>query len=84
MCAICLRYLNYIFSVSDICSLSQDQGPCGDWVLRHYYDKSSGQCQYFYYGGCEGNENNFETAEECESRCSEHENTDEEVIGEGK
>lgn len=27
-------------------------------------------CRQFYYGGCGGNGNNFETQEQCEQRCS--------------
>jgi len=30
---------------------------------------SLGLCQAFYYGGCEGNDNRFESAEECEAEC---------------
>ena len=31
---------------------------------------SSGDCEPFYYGGCEGNDNSFESADECEAECS--------------
>jgi len=30
---------------------------------------SSGDCEPFYYGGCEGNDNRFESAEQCEAEC---------------
>jgi len=31
---------------------------------------SSGDCEPFYYGGCEGNNNRFESADECEAECN--------------
>ena len=30
----------------------------------------SGVCEEFIYGGCGGNENNFETLEECNQQCN--------------
>lgn len=34
-----------------------------------YFKSSSRSCEYFDYGGCEGNENKFPSAEECEKTC---------------
>ena len=38
--------------------------------FRYYFNKDSGTCQQFYYGGCGGNKNNFKTEKSCQSRCS--------------
>ncbi len=39
--------------------------------LRYYFDATEGRCKEFFYGGCEGNKNNFRDMESCEARCSE-------------
>ncbi|ETN82099.1 Kunitz/Bovine pancreatic trypsin inhibitor domain protein [Necator americanus] len=38
-------------------------------LLRRYYDRYDHRCRRFYYGGCEGNENRFQTLEECSAAC---------------
>lgn len=48
----------------------QTVGPCRDFLERYFFDSNTGTCQQFYYGGCEGNKNNFKTMRECQSRCS--------------
>nr|CUU99114.1 hypothetical transcript [Hymenolepis microstoma] len=53
----------------DVCSLPSDMGPCSDYVLRYTFNSSTGRCEMFYYGGCEGNENRFESLEDCQRRC---------------
>lgn len=55
-------------SASD-CGLEKDAGSCYDWTSRFYFDRSSGSCSQFWYGGCHGNGNNFVSKEECERRC---------------
>ena len=53
----------------NICTLPAEAGPCEAVVPRFYFNASTGQCESFSYGGCEGNANNFETIEACETTC---------------
>ena len=55
--------------VTDICALPGVVGPCEAIIPRYYYNAVTGQCEYFEYGGCDGNANNFITQEECEAAC---------------
>ncbi|XP_010005900.1 PREDICTED: amyloid beta A4 protein-like [Chaetura pelagica] len=55
----------------DACELVQDSGECQNYVLKWYYDKEKKMCGQFWYGGCGGNKNRFETQEECGSFCIE-------------
>jgi hypothetical protein len=34
------------------------------------FDSKKKSCQKFIYGGCQGNENNFKSLEECERKCN--------------
>ncbi|KAG9347311.1 hypothetical protein JZ751_004878 [Albula glossodonta] len=51
------------------CSLPSSVGPCTDWTPRYYYDASTSTCIHFWYGGCQGNSNNFPSREECQRIC---------------
>ncbi|XP_048354804.1 papilin-like isoform X2 [Sphaerodactylus townsendi] len=53
----------------DICKLPPETGPCRAARLRYYYNPRTQKCEIFTYGGCKGNENQFETLEECEHAC---------------
>ncbi|XP_062603927.1 eppin-like [Saccostrea cucullata] len=53
----------------EICSQPKVAGPCKDLVRRWWFNEDTFCCEPFYYGGCEGNENNFKSNEECRSRC---------------
>ncbi|XP_061167860.1 kunitz-type serine protease inhibitor Bi-KTI-like [Saccostrea echinata] len=53
----------------DRCTLPIEPGNCNDILLRWGYNSLFNQCQPFIYTGCDGNDNNFETYEECAGRC---------------
>nr|ATN40259.1 amyloid precursor protein [Botryllus schlosseri] len=54
----------------EICRLPKVIGPCRASIPKWYYNSESGECQFFIYGGCNKNENNFETKEDCRRRCA--------------
>jgi hypothetical protein len=54
---------------SAICSLPAVAGDCDGAIPRFFHNSDTGFCETFVYGGCGGNENNFETLEECEAEC---------------
>ena len=49
---------------------AEDAGECDNWVIRYSFIASDKSCKAYYYGGCGGNDNRFESIEECESKCS--------------
>ncbi|XP_026695132.2 uncharacterized protein LOC100180559 isoform X7 [Ciona intestinalis] len=54
---------------SAACHLPKVRGPCKGSIPRFYYNPTTNRCQIFVYGGCAGNENNFETPRQCQSLC---------------
>lgn len=68
--------LNVISSVNlaAACYLPKETGPCRGYFVRYFYNISTGRCQRFAYGGCQGNNNNFKTFGECSNHCDVSEN----------
>ena len=54
---------------TNICDQPKEIGPCRAAIPRWHYDPRSRSCAQFLYGGCQGNQNNFERQDECERRC---------------
>ncbi|NXQ18367.1 COSA1 protein, partial [Peucedramus taeniatus] len=44
-------------------------GDCWNYVVKWYYDKDGNSCGQFWYGGCNGTNNRFETQKECQETC---------------
>lgn len=55
--------------LTDSCLLPRAEGNCGEKQSRWYFDQSENRCMPFYYTGCGGNKNNFESRDACESDC---------------
>ncbi|XP_034995181.2 collagen alpha-3(VI) chain isoform X6 [Zootoca vivipara] len=56
-------------SATDICQLKKEEGPCRNFILKWYFDPNTKSCARFWYGGCSGNENRFDTQKDCEKLC---------------
>nr|BAB83366.1 chymotrypsin inhibitor [Bombyx mori] len=46
-----------------------DVGPCGAYFKLYSYNQETKKCEEFIYGGCQGNDNRFNTLAECEQKC---------------
>ncbi|XP_071535857.1 uncharacterized protein [Panulirus ornatus] len=66
---LCLAHTDAEYYKDEVCLLDKDSGPCLAHFDRYAYDRVSGKCDHFIYGGCQGNGNNFETLEECWEAC---------------
>ncbi|XP_074037235.1 inter-alpha-trypsin inhibitor heavy chain H4 isoform X3 [Leptinotarsa decemlineata] len=54
--------------VEDACKLPISLGSCTNYTLQWFYSQRMNKCIQYEYGGCYGNDNRFDTNEEC-SKC---------------
>lgn len=66
------RHRFVIISFLDICNIDRDSGPCRAYFVKYYYERNTGRCEPFVYGGCGGNGNRFSSINECEHICVTH------------
>ncbi|KAH7973336.1 boophilin-G2 [Rhipicephalus sanguineus] len=51
------------------CRSAKDPGFCQARISMWWFNAESGKCEEFYYGGCGGNDNKYETKELCMENC---------------
>ncbi|CAO2596582.1 Tissue factor pathway inhibitor [Lemmus lemmus] len=51
------------------CAMKVDDGPCKAMIKSYFFNIVTHKCEEFIYGGCRGNENRFDTLEECKKVC---------------
>nr|XP_010961821.1 kunitz-type protease inhibitor 2 [Camelus bactrianus] len=56
--------------VHEFCQVSKIVGRCRAAIPRWWYNVTDRSCQQFVYGGCEGNDDNYMTKEECLAKCA--------------
>lgn len=54
---------------ANTCLLPMEEGSCGRYTMRWYFNSEAQACRPFIYSGCQGNENRFLDLEECEEVC---------------
>uniref|UniRef100_A0A3Q1HEG1 Uncharacterized protein n=1 Tax=Anabas testudineus TaxID=64144 RepID=A0A3Q1HEG1_ANATE len=65
----CFSDVCFLLSSADRCSQTLDPGPCRDYVVKWYYDATANSCAQFWFGGCSGNSNQFNTEKSCRETC---------------
>ncbi|XP_029026207.1 kunitz-type protease inhibitor 2 [Betta splendens] len=54
----------------ELCKADPEAGHCRAAFPRWFFNHRTGNCETFIYGGCGGNENNFNSRESCFATCT--------------
>lgn len=60
----------FLLNSLDICALKPEAGRCTGQDIKWFYNSTTVRCERFYYGGCDGNPNRFDSEDECDSFCN--------------
>nr|ADD24072.1 Kunitz/BPTI-like toxin [Lepeophtheirus salmonis] len=55
--------------VLSACQLPKDVGDCDKNLTQYFFNSDSEECEEFTFGGCNGNENKFDSIAECNEAC---------------
>lgn len=58
-----------VLCTAEFCEAEPQVGPCRAAFPRWYFNKETGSCQPFIFGGCRGNKNNYIDKEGCMDKC---------------
>ncbi len=65
-----MGYNNIVFYSEPVCEQEMETGECDDVEIEEFwYDAEEKECVKFNYGGCGGNNNHFESHQECAHFC---------------
>merc|ERR1711879_178283 len=65
----CVWTVATAFDQPEFCDLPSEVGMFRAAIQRWFYNSSDDECQQFIYGGCGGNENNFNSKADCLEIC---------------
>ncbi|XP_072530945.1 tissue factor pathway inhibitor 2 [Salminus brasiliensis] len=65
----CNKMCYTIPKIPQICRFRSEVGPCRALLRRYFFNMTSMRCEQFFFGGCQGNENNFQDYKSCMEYC---------------
>lgn len=63
------RHKKILLDATNLCRQSIETGNCNESIARWAFNADKKKCEPFYYSGCDGNSNNFESLEVCMHSC---------------
>ncbi|XP_018562161.1 uncharacterized protein LOC108904193 [Anoplophora glabripennis] len=55
--------------LQESCFLKMEVGSCSNYAIKWAFNKKEGRCTRFWYGGCNGNDNRFDSEDSCKQIC---------------